>query len=237
MAIPEILAPVGGEEQLLAAVRCGAEAVYLGAQQFNARQNAANFDADSLRQAAAYCRARDVKLYVTIITLILDAELPALEQTADMVAEAGVYGVILQDMAALRLFQQRWPGLHRVASTQTAVHNRDGARFLQDVGFDSFVLARELTADEMASICAAVTIPAEAFVHGAHCMSVSGGCFLSSMLGGRSGNRGLCAQPCRLNWQCGGRDHALSLKDMSLLPHMDALKQAGVETQKIEGRK
>lgn len=236
MAMPEILAPAGGQEQLAAAVRCGAEAIYLGLPRFNARQNAANFDGAGLAQAARYCRARNVKLYVTVNTLVLDEEQLSLEETAEQIAQAGVYGVILQDMAALRLFQKRWPGLHRTASTQTAVHNRDGARFLQDAGFDSFVLARELTAEEMGDICAAVTIPAEAFVHGAHCMSLSGACYLSAMLGGRSGNRGLCAQPCRLNWRCGGRDYALSLKDMSLLAHMDELRQAGVHTLKIEGR-
>ncbi|MCD7769398.1 MAG: U32 family peptidase [Oscillospiraceae bacterium] len=236
MATPEILAPAGGEEQLLAAVRCGAEAVYLGLPRFSARRNAANFDGESLARAARYCRARNVKLYVTVNTLVLDDEQPSLEETAELISWAGVYGVILQDMAALRLFKQRWPALHRTASTQTAVHNVDGARFLQDMGFDSFVLARELTAEEMGQICAAVSIPAEAFVHGAHCMSLSGACYLSAMLGGRSGNRGLCAQPCRLDWKCGGRDYALSLKDMSLLSHIDELRQAGVQTLKIEGR-
>lgn len=233
---PEILAPVGGQEQLTAAVRCGAEAVYLGSHLFNARRNAANFDREGLAQAARYCRARDVKLFVAVNTLVMDGEQAALEQTAEEIAQAGAYGVILQDMAALALFQRRYPALHRVASTQTAVHNIDGARFLQDAGFDSFVLARELSLDEMAAICAAVSIPAEAFVHGAHCMCLSGACYLSAMLGRRSGNRGLCAQPCRLDWQCGQGHYVLSLKDMSLMSHIQALAQAGVQTLKIEGR-
>ena len=237
MAIPEILAPVGGTEQLLAAVRCGADAVYLGATgNFNARRNASNFDADALIQAARYCRTHGVKLYVTVNTLVTDHELPALEDTADVIARAGADGVILQDMAALRLFAGRYPSSHRVASTQTAVHNVDGAKFLQDIGFDSFVLARELSLGEMEKICAAVDIPAEAFVHGAHCMSVSGACYLSAMLGGRSGNRGLCAQPCRLDWRDGERHCALSLKDMSLIRHIQSLADAGVSTLKIEGR-
>ena len=236
MALPEILAPVGGEEQLLAAVRCGADAVYLGPKDFNARRNAANFDEEALCRAARYCRTRGVKLYVTVNTLILDGEMPALEETAETVARAGADGVILQDMAAAELFRRRYPGLLRVASTQTAVHNADGARFLEDAGFQSFVLARELTLEEMAAVCSAVRIPAEAFVHGAHCMCVSGMCTLSAMLGGRSGNRGLCAQPCRLDWRCGAGDHVLSLKDMSLLDHIPALRDAGVASLKIEGR-
>ena len=236
MATPEILAPAGGMEQLLAALRCGADAVYLGANGFNARQNAANFGPDELAQAARLCRAHGAKLAVTVNTLVTDGELPALEALAGRIADAGADAVILQDMAALRLFAGQYPSIHRVASTQTAVHNIDGAKFLQDAGFDSFVLARELTLAEMEKICAAVTIPAEAFVHGAHCMSLSGACYLSAMLGGRSGNRGLCAQPCRLDWRCGGADHALSLKDMSLIRHVRALADAGVRTLKIEGR-
>ena len=236
MALPEILAPVGGDQQLLAAVRCGADSVYLGTDGFNARRNAANFGPEALAEAVRYCRTHGVKVYVTVNTLVTEAELSALEETADAVAKAGADGVILQDLAALRLFAAKYPSLHRVASTQTAVHNADGARFLQDAGFDSFVLARELTLAEMERVCAAVNIPAEAFVHGAHCMSLSGACTLSAMLGGRSGNRGLCAQPCRLDWRCGGGDHVLSLKDMSLIGHIRALGDAGVATLKIEGR-
>ncbi len=236
MATPEILAPAGGPEQLTAAVRCGADAVYLGAGGFNARMGAANFGPDALAEAARTCRTHGVKLYVTVNTLATDRELPALDELAGQIAAAGADGVILQDMAALALFAGKYPSLLRVASTQTAVHNADGAKFLQDAGFDSFVLARELTLGEMERICAAVSIPAEAFVHGAHCMSLSGACYLSAMLGGRSGNRGQCAQPCRLDWRCGGADHALSLKDMSLIRHIAALRDAGVASLKIEGR-
>ena len=233
---PEILAPAGGREQLLAAVRCGADSVYLGTGDLNARRNAANFGPEALSEAVRYCHTHGVKVYVTVNTLVTDGELPLLEQTADVVAQVGADAVILQDMAALRLFAAKYPALHRVASTQTAVHNTDGAKFLQDAGFDSFVLARELTLGEMEKICAAVDIPAEAFIHGAHCMCLSGACTLSAMLGGRSGNRGLCAQPCRLDWKCGGADHALSLKDMGLIGHMTQLRDAGVATVKIEGR-
>lgn len=232
----EILAPVGGEEQLLAAVRCGADAVYLGGQNFNARRNAANFSETNLTEAVSFCHARGVKVYVTVNTVILDAELAALEEEADRIAQSGADAVIIQDMAVLRLFQQRYPTLKRFASTQTAVHNVDGAKFLESVGFDSIVLARELSLKEIQAICAAVSIQKEAFIHGAHCMSVSGVCYLSAMLGGRSGNRGLCAQPCRLNWSSGDHPYALSLKDMSLLSHLTELAEAGVNSFKIEGR-
>ncbi|PKM39999.1 MAG: peptidase U32 [Firmicutes bacterium HGW-Firmicutes-9] len=236
MQTPEILSPVGGEEQLIAAVRCGANAVYLGGQNFNARRNAANFAETDLTKAVSYCHARGVKVYVTVNTIVLDAELSALEEEADRIAQSGADAVIIQDIAVLRLFQQRYPTLKRFASTQTAVHNVDGARFLESVGFDNIVLARELSLEEIATICASVSIQKEAFIHGAHCMSVSGACYLSAMLGGRSGNRGLCAQPCRLNWTSGDHPYALSLKDMSLLPHLQELAKAGVNSFKIEGR-
>ncbi len=232
----DILAPAGGPEQLLAALRCGADAVYLGAGDFNARRNATNFDAGALGLAVADCHEAGAKLYVTMNTLVLDGEWEALEETADLVARCGVDGVIVQDMGVLRLFVEKYPGLKRIASTQTAVHNVDGAKRLVDMGFDGLVLAREMTLPEMEAVRKAVDVHLEAFVHGAHCMSLSGACYLSGMLGGRSGNRGLCAQPCRLDWQCGGAHHVLSLKDMSLVEHLRALEAVGVDTFKIEGR-
>ena len=232
----EILAPAGGPEQLLAALRCGADAVYLGAGAFNARRNAANFDEQSLPEAVRLCHERGVKLYVTMNTLVLDEEWEALERTAELVARSGADAAIVQDMGVLRLLQNRYPSLRRYASTQTAVHNADGARRLVDMGFDGVVLAREMSLGEMEAVRRAVDVHVEAFVHGAHCMSLSGACYLSALLGGRSGNRGLCAQPCRLDWSCGGRDHALSLKDMSLLAHLRDLEAIGIDTFKIEGR-
>ena len=236
MTTPVILAPVGGEEQLLAAVRCGANAVYLGGKLFNARRNAENFRETDLAKAVSYCHARGVKVYVTVNTIVLDSEMDALEAEAEAIAAAGADAVILQDRAALKLFAGRYPSIQRHASTQTAVHNVDGAKFLQDIGFDRLVLARELSLCEIERICTEVPLPMEAFVHGAHCMSVSGACYLSAMLGGRSGNRGLCAQPCRLDWACGDNRYALSLKDMSLLSHIRELADAGVCSFKIEGR-
>ena len=233
---PEILAPVGGAAQLLAAVRCGADAVYLGAQGFNARRNAENFDAYSLPDAVAYCHARGVAVHVTVNTLVMDEELDALEDTARQIAESGADAVIIQDLAVMRLFRERYPTIRRHASTQMAVHNTDGVLLMQELGFDRVVLARELSLREIEKINRAADIETEVFVHGAHCMSVSGACYLSAMLGGRSGNRGLCAQPCRLNFRCDGHEYALSLKDLSLIRHMRELQQAGVCSLKIEGR-
>lgn len=232
----EIMAPVGAHEQLLAAVRCGADAVYLGGKGFNARRNAANFDALDLSQAVKYCHERGVRVYVTVNTVITDSERADLEREADSIAASGADAVIIQDMATLKLFREKYPQIERYASTQTAVHNVDGAKYLESCGYDSIVLARELTLSEMEKICAATTLKAEAFVHGAHCMSLSGGCYMSAILGGRSGNRGLCAQPCRLDWRCAGQGHVLSLKDMSLVSHLRQMTEIGVTTLKIEGR-
>ena len=236
MARPMILAPAGTGAAVTAAVRCGADAVYLGAKNFNARRNAENFDELTLASTVRFCHERGTMVFVTVNTLVRDAELPALEATADEIAQSGADAVIIQDMAVAELFARRYPDLPRHASTQTAVHDLDGARFLEDMGFKTIVLARELTLREMEYICSRVAARTEAFVHGAHCMSVSGMCYLSAMLGGRSGNRGLCAQPCRLDWQCGGEGYALSLKDMSLLSHVREMEQAGVGILKIEGR-
>jgi putative protease len=223
-------------EHLTAAVRCGADAVYLGTKNFNARRRAENFDETTLKEAAAYCRARGVKLYVTVNTVVTDSELDDVEREVDMIAASGANGIIIQDMAVLDLLLNKYPSIERLASTQTAVHNVSGARQLEDMGFDRIVLARELSLDEMEKICAAVSIGTEAFVHGAHCMSVSGMCYLSSAIGGRSGNRGMCAQPCRLNFRSGVREYALSLKDLSCISHLRDMARSGIGSFKIEGR-
>ena len=236
MQKPEILAPVGGREQLLAAVRCGADAIYLGAKGFNARRSAENFDAYSLTDAVSYCHARGVQVHVTVNTLVMDDEMGALEETAREIAESGADAVIIQDLAVMRLFRDRYPTVRRHASTQMAVHNTDGVLLMQELGFDRVVLARELSLREIEKINRAAGIETEVFVHGAHCMSVSGACYLSAMLGGRSGNRGLCAQPCRLDFRFGSREYALSLKDLSFVSHMRELTDAGVASFKIEGR-
>ena len=232
----EILAPAGGQQQLLAAVRCGADAVYLGARGFNARQSAENFGTRELRDSVAYCHSHGVKVHVTVNTLVTDAELCDLEKTAEEVAFSGADAVIVQDPAVMRLFLSRYPTLQVHASTQCAVHNTEGARFFEDMGVKRVVLARELSVDEISKIRSGVSVELEAFIHGALCMCLSGACYLSSLIGGRSGNRGRCAQPCRMDFEVRGRHYGLSLKDMSHLRHLPELMKAGVCSFKIEGR-
>ena len=232
----EILAPAGNEQSLLAAVRSGADAVYLGTGAFNARRNADNFKDDSLPKAVAYCHGRGVKVYVTLNTLIRDEELQAFLSAAREVAEAGPDGVIVQDLAVVRVLETICPDLPLIGSTQMSVHNSDGVKALEDLGFSRVVLARELTLQEIQKIRRETRAELEVFVHGALCMSVSGMCYYSAIMGERSGNRGLCAQPCRLNSSCNGRPYALSLKDMSYIPHVKELEEAGICSVKIEGR-
>lgn len=233
----EILAPAGANEQLKAAVICGANAVYLGAGNFNARRNADNFTNDNLKEAVKYCHLRNVKVYVTLNTLIFDKETEELYETVKAIAQSGADAVIVQDFAVFEAVKNICPDLPLHASTQMAVHNVSGALMLQNLGFSRIVLARELSLAEIKEIRKNVTAELEVFVHGAHCMGASGNCYLSAMLGERSGNRGLCAQGCRLNWKSQhGRDYALSLKDMSYLDTIGDLRDIGVESFKIEGR-
>ena len=233
----EILAPVGAREQLYAAVRCGANAVYLGTGSFNARRNADNFEADNLKEAVDYCHLRNVKVYVTLNTLIFDRELNDLYHTVTAIAGSNADGVIVQDLATAKAVREICPQMPLHASTQMAVHNAAGAKVLENMGFSRIVLARELSLDEFRLIRQSVNAELEVFVHGAHCMGASGNCYLSAMLGERSGNRGLCAQGCRLNWVSQhGREYALSLKDMSYLDSISALADMGVNSFKIEGR-
>ncbi len=233
----EILAPVGAQEQLKAAVRSGANAVYLGVDNFNARRNADNFTTESLKEAVKYCRLRDVKVYITLNTLIFDKEIDELYKTVKAIAQSGADAVIVQDFATVKAVKDICPDIPLHASTQMAVHNVSGAKLLEDMGFSRIVLARELSLNEMKMIRDAVNTELEVFVHGAHCMSTSGNCYLSAMLGERSGNRGLCAQGCRLNWtNTHGREYALSLKDMSYLDNIKDLMEIGINSFKIEGR-
>ena len=233
---PEILAPVGGPEQLLAAVRCGADAVYFGLSGFNARRNAENFGGDDLRQRIEYCHERGVRVHITVNTLVLDSELSEMRKTVDAACAAGADALIVQDLAVASYAKKHWPQVELHASTQMAVHNAEGVKMAQSLGFKRIVLARELSLPEIRDIYDNTGADLEVFVHGAHCMSVSGLCYLSSMIGGRSGNRGLCAQPCRLDCSVCGRAHALSLKDLSYVQHIEELADAGVKSLKIEGR-
>ena len=233
---PEILAPVGGREQLAAAVRSGADAVYLGIGIFNARRNAENFDDKTLAEAVSYCHAYGVKVHITLNTLVKDSELDDVADEIRYLALSGVDAVIIQDLAVAKLVREICPSLPMHASTQMTIHNLEGAKMAKELGFSRVVLARELTLGEIRKISENCGIETEVFVHGAHCMSLSGACYLSSILGERSGNRGLCAQPCRLEFLSGNRDHALSLKDMSYLDHVKELTECGIASFKIEGR-
>ena len=241
--LPEVLAPVGSPECLTAAVRCGAAAVYLGVEGFNARRSAHNFTTDSLKEAVAYCRARGVKVYLTLNTLIREEELDAAVDTAVKAAACGVDALILQDLGLARRLSAVMPDMPLHASTQLSCHTPEGVKFLRDAGFCRVVLAREMTKEEMAA-CANLGVELEVFVHGALCMSVSGQCYFSAMLGSRSGNRGACAQPCRLPFEptgdrprpCPPDKAALSLKDNCLVDYVGELAEMGVASLKIEGR-
>ena len=211
------MAPAGGEDSLRAAVFSGADAVYLGGQAFGARANAKNFSREELRRAVAFCHARGVKVYVTVNTLIKEKEMPAALEFAKFLCEISVDAVLVQDIGLFSLLRQCAPELPLHASTQMSLHTPDGVRLLYGLGAKRAVLARELSLQEIREISRSCPIELEAFVHGALCMSVSGQCYLSAMLGGRSGNRGMCAQPCRLPFGApGGTGHDLSLKDLSL---------------------
>lgn len=233
---PEILAPVGGREQLEAAVRCSADAVYLGTKSFNARQNAANFEYDEFKDAVDYCHIRGVKVYLVLNTLVSDGELDnALEQVR-IACEAGADAVIVQDLGLAREIR-RCSDIPLHASTQMSVGTLEGIKLLHSLGFKRAVLPRELSFSEIEYIAKNSPIELECFVHGALCMCVSGQCLLSAMLGSRSGNRGLCAQPCRLPFSSRGDGEChLSLKDLSLVNELKKLRDIGITSFKIEGR-
>ncbi len=241
--LPEVLAPAGSPECLTAAVRCGAAAVYLGVEEFNARRNAHNFTTESLKEAVAFCRARGVAVYLTLNTLVRQEEMDAAVEVAVKAAQCGVDALILQDVGLARRLRAVMPDMPLHASTQLSCHTPAGIKFLRDAGFTRVVLAREMTRDEIAA-CADLGVELEVFVHGALCMSVSGQCYFSAMLGGRSGNRGACAQTCRLPFEptgarprpCPADKAALSLKDNCLVDYVQDLAALGVKSLKIEGR-
>lgn len=233
---PEILAPVGAREQLEAAVRCSADAVYLGTKSFNARKNAANFEYDEFKDAVDYCHVRGVKVYSVLNTLISDTEMPEALEQARLACDAGVDALIIQDLGLAREIR-KCSDIPLHASTQMSVGTLDGLKLLHSLGFKRAVLPRELSFKEIEFIAQHSPIELECFVHGALCMCVSGQCLLSAVLGSRSGNRGLCAQPCRLPFSsdASGECH-LSLKDLSLVNELTKLRDIGITSFKIEGR-
>lgn len=239
---PEVLAPAGSMEALKAAVECGADAVYLGAGSFNARRNAKNFSEEELAAAIEYCHRRGVKVHLTLNTLVSDEELPGVLDLLEKACDLGVDALIVQDLGVAALAKAAAPDLELHASTQMAVMTPEGFRELAALGFRRAVLPREFSLEEILAVREATRdtgLELEMFIHGALCMCVSGQCYLSAYMGGRSGNRGLCAQPCRLRFSAeGGRhsDHALSLRDLSAVEAIPILFEAGVTSFKIEGR-
>lgn len=233
----EILAPAGGPEALRAAVFAGADAVYLGGPAFGARANAKNFSRQELADAVAFCHGRGVRVHVTVNTLLKENELPQALEFVEFLCSLPVDAVLVQDMGLFAALRRRAPELPLHASTQMSLHTPAGAKLLWELGAQRVVLSREMSLEEIREVRESCPVELESFVHGALCMSVSGQCYFSAMLGGRSGNRGLCAQPCRLPFAApGGTGHDLSLKDLSFVREIGRLRQAGVCSAKIEGR-
>ncbi|MDP2841265.1 MAG: peptidase U32 family protein, partial [Candidatus Methanoperedens sp.] len=234
---PELLAPVGSKEALIAAIDNGADAVYFGGKLFSARQYASNFTKEELEWAIDYAHVRGVKAYVTVNTLIKDSELEEACEYLQYLCNAGADAVIVQDLGVLRLLREQLPELPVHVSTQMTIHTVEGVKFLEEMGVKRVVLARELSLDEIKRIKSQTSMEIETFIHGALCFSYSGQCLLSSMIGGRSGNRGHCAQPCRKKYGMNGIEgYLLSPKDLNMSEHIPALVEAGIDSFKIEGR-
>ncbi len=234
----ELLCPAGSMDALRAAVQNGADAVYLGYGAFHARQGARNFTADELEYAVQYCHTRGVKVFMTLNTLVSDRELPQAAEVLQTAARAGVDALLVQDLGIVSMCRQMAPGIPLHASTQMSIHSLEGVRQAAAMGISRVVLARELRREEIAYICRNSPIETEVFVHGALCMCYSGQCYMSAVIGRRSGNRGQCAQPCRLSY---GYDmveerYPLSLKDNCLADYLADLQSLGVTSVKIEGR-
>ncbi|MFZ3171670.1 MAG: DUF3656 domain-containing protein [Carboxydocellales bacterium] len=244
---PELLAPVGGWEALLAAMANGADAIYLGGKQFSARQSADNFDREELLRAVEHVHLRGGRLYVTVNTLLADGELEAGLDYLRFLYETGVDAVILQDLGLARLVRRALPELELHASTQMTVHNLPGVELMKDLGFERVVLSREVSLENIKHIRANSEMELETFIHGALCVCYSGECLMSSLIGGRSGNRGRCAQPCRMEYTLvdaqgkamgaeGLGNHLLSPRDLNTIEQLPKLIQAGICSFKVEGR-
>lgn len=234
---PELLAPAGSRASLEAAIEGGADAVYFGASEFNARMRAENFDDAALRESLALCRAYGVKTYITLNTRLFDDELSGALSLAARLWEWGATALIVADMGIASLIKKHIPKLEIHASTQLSGHSLLGARALADAGFTRMVCHREIDARALRELCRLSPIEIEMFIHGAYCVSFSGQCLMSSVLGGRSGNRGECAQPCRQPYFMNGKKgYPISLKDMCLGSHMKEICEMGVSSLKIEGR-
>ncbi|GFE56568.1 U32 family peptidase [Geobacter sp. AOG1] len=234
---PELLSPAGSLEAFFAAMEKGADAVYAGLKEFSARAKAKNFTLYEMERLTAYAHSLSRRVYVTLNTLVKEQELPQLVETLTALETMGTDGVILQDLAVARLIRRHFPGIPLHASTQMTIHNSLGVHQLEELGFERVVLARELHIDEIAAIAKQSTAEIECFIHGALCFSISGQCYFSSFLGGHSGNRGRCAQPCRRQYTYRGKEgYYFSTNDFSSIDMLPQLVEAGVASLKIEGR-
>ena len=234
----ELLSPAGSPESVIAAVQNGADAVYLGLGDFNARRGAKNFTDEEFRKAMRYCRVRGCKVYVTLNTLVGDREMEAAVDAARLASDEGADGLIVQDLGMSAAIRRALPDIPLHASTQMSIHNLAGVEAAAEMGMTRAVLARELSLEQIKFITKHASIETEVFVHGALCFCHSGQCYMSALIGRRSGNRGACAQPCRMQYSLGGRmdDYPLSLKDSCLVDRLQELEDAGVACLKIEGR-
>ena len=234
----ELLSPAGSPEAVIAAVQNGADAVYLGFGDYNARRGAKNFTGEEFEKAARYCRVRGCKVYATLNTLVNDREIEGAVRCARMAAKYGADGIIIQDVGLIRVLRDALPDLPLHASTQMSIHNLAGAEAAAQMGLTRVVLARELSLEQIRFITKNASVETEIFIHGALCFCHSGQCYMSALIGRRSGNRGMCAQPCRMQYSLGGRmdDYPLSLKDNCLISRLDEIEEAGVACIKIEGR-
>ena len=239
----ELLAPAGSFEALVAGCESGADAVYLGGQRFSARASANNFSEEELAEAVRYAHIRDVKIYVTVNTLVSDEELETVMDYVDYLYKLDVDALILQDIGLAKRIKESYPDFEIHGSTQMTIHDSEGALMLKEMGFSRIVAARELGADEIKELSEETGMDIEVFVHGALCVSWSGQCLLSSLIGGRSGNRGRCAQPCRRKYKrVGGglteekSSYAISTRDLNTIEHIDEILESGATSLKIEGR-
>lgn len=234
----ELLSPAGSPEAVIAAVQNGADAVYMGMGDFNARRGAKNFTDEEFEKALRYCRIRGCRVYVTLNTLVSDREMESAVASARLASSLGADGLIVQDLGLVKAIRQALPDIPIHASTQMSLHNLAGVEAAAEMGLTRAVLARELSLEQIKFITANASIETEIFVHGALCFCHSGQCYMSSLIGRRSGNRGMCAQPCRMQYSLGGRmdDYPLSLKDNCLADRLQEIEEAGVACVKIEGR-
>ena len=234
----ELLSPAGSPEAVIAAVQNGADAIYMGLGNFNARRGAKNFTDEEFERSMRYCRIRGCKVYVTLNTLVNDREIAQAVESARLASQLGADGIIIQDLGLAYAIRQALPDIPLHASTQMSIHNLAGVEAAAEMGMTRAVLARELSLEQIKFITQHASIETEVFVHGALCFCQSGQCYMSALIGRRSGNRGMCAQPCRMQYSLGGRmdDYPMSLKDNCLVNRLRELEDAGVACLKIEGR-